>query len=133
MDHENKRVFTGDTLLVRGCGRTDFQGGSSEKLYDSVHEKLFKLPRDYTVYPAHDYQGRTASSIGEEMDFNPRLSKSKSEFIDIMAKLNLSHRRRVQLAAVVASAAVALSLAEFVRAKWCDDGDVVVTAERLCC
>lgn len=98
VDHEHKRVFTGDTLLIRGCGRTDFQGGSSEKLYDSVHEKLFKLPRDYTVYPAHDYQGRTASSIGEEMDFNPRLSKPRAEFVEIMTNLNLAYPKLIDIA-----------------------------------
>jgi len=98
VDHENRRVFTGDTLLIRGCGRTDFQGGSSEKLYDSVHEKLFKLPPDYTVYPAHDYNGKTASSIGEEIEFNPRLSKSKAEFVDIMSKLNLAYPKLIDVA-----------------------------------
>lgn len=98
VDHENRRVFTGDTLLIRGCGRTDFQGGSSENLFESVHEKLFKLSRDYTVYPAHDYQGRTASSIGEEIDFNPRLSKTKDEFVQIMANLNLAYPKMIDVA-----------------------------------
>lgn len=98
VDHANKRVFTGDTLLIRGCGRTDFQGGSSEKLYESVHNKLFKLPHDYTVYPAHDYQGRTATSIGEEIEFNPRLTKSKEEFITIMANLNLAYPKLIDIA-----------------------------------
>lgn len=99
VDHANKRVFTGDTLFIRGCGRTDFQGGSSEQLYQSVHDKLFKLPRDYTVYPAHDYSGKTASSIGEEIDFNPRLSKSKEEFISIMSNLNLDYPKLLDIAA----------------------------------
>lgn len=98
VDHDNRRVFTGDTLLIRGCGRTDFQGGSSEKLFESVHDKLFTLPRDYTVYPAHDYNGMTASSIGEEADHNPRLTKSKSEFIDIMSKLNLAYPKLIDVA-----------------------------------
>lgn len=98
VDHENRRVFTGDTLLIRGCGRTDFQGGSSEQLFDSVHEKLFTLPRDYTVYPAHDYNGMTASSIGEEIEFNPRLTKTKNEFIEIMSKLNLAHPKLIDVA-----------------------------------
>lgn len=97
-DHSNKRIFTGDTLLIRGCGRTDFQGGSSEALYESVQNKLFKLPSDYTVYPAHDYNGRTASSIGEEIKFNPRLSKSKEEFVEIMAKLNLAYPKLIDIA-----------------------------------
>lgn len=98
VDHENKRVFTGDTLLIRGCGRTDFQGGSSEQLYESVHNKLFKLPLDYTVYPAHDYNGRTASSIFEEKKFNPRLTKSKEEFSNIMSNLNLAYPKLMDIA-----------------------------------
>lgn len=98
VDHDNKRVFTGDTLLIRGCGRTDFQNGSSDQLYDSVHEKLFSLPRDFLVYPAHDYNGITSSTIGEEIDFNPRLSKSKSEFVQIMASLNLTYPKLLDIA-----------------------------------
>lgn len=98
VDHENRRVFTGDTLLVRGCGRTDFQGGSSEQLYDSVRGKLFKLPRDYTVYPAHDYTGATATSIGEEIDLNPRLSKSRDQFVEIMSSLNLAYPKLIDVA-----------------------------------
>lgn len=98
VDHKNKRVFTGDTLLIRGCGRTDFQGGSSEQLYESVHNKLFKLPLDYTVYPAHDYNGRTSSSIYEETKFNPRLTKSKEEFINIMSNLNLAYPKLIDIA-----------------------------------
>lgn len=98
VDHDNRRVFTGDTLLIRGCGRTDFQGGSSEQLYDSVHNKLFKLPSDYTIYPAHDYNGMTASSIDEEIKFNRRLSKPKGEFIDIMSKLNLVYPKLIDVA-----------------------------------
>lgn len=98
VDHANRRVFTGDTLLIRGCGRTDFQHGSSEQLYDSVHNKLFKLPHDYTVYPAHDYNGKTASSIYEELKFNPRLTKTKEEFVDIMANLNLAYPKLIDIA-----------------------------------
>lgn len=98
VDHQNKRLFTGDTLLIRGCGRTDFQGGSSEALYESVRNKLFKLPIDYTVYPAHDYNGRTASSIDEEIKFNPRLTKSKEEFVYIMANLNLAYPKLLDVA-----------------------------------
>jgi sulfur dioxygenase len=59
--HQGRRVFTGDTLLIRGCGRTDFQEGSSEVLYNSVHKQLFQLPDDYLVFPAHDYKGYTES------------------------------------------------------------------------
>lgn len=98
VDHTNKRVFTGDTLLIRGCGRTDFQGGSSEKLYDSVHQKLFKLPKDYLVYPAHDYKGQKVSSIRDEIEQNPRLTKSKEEFMTIMANLNLAYPKLIDIA-----------------------------------
>lgn len=82
-------VFTGDALLIRGCGRTDFQQGSAENLYNSVHNKLFTLPSTTAVYPAHNYEGLSHSTIGEEMRLNPRLTKSKAEFVDIMANLNL--------------------------------------------
>jgi len=91
-------VFTGDALFVRGCGRTDFQQGNAELLYDSVHSRLFTLPRDYTVYPAHDYKGHTASSIDEEMRLNPRLSKSKAEFVEIMRGLNLPYPKQMDRA-----------------------------------
>lgn len=98
VDHANKRIFTGDTLLIRGCGRTDFQGGSPEQLYESVQQKLFKLEPSYLVYPAHDYNGRTVSTVGEEMEFNPRLSKSKEEFVDIMKKLDLAYPKLIDVA-----------------------------------
>ena len=87
------RVFTGDALLIDGCGRTDFQNGSSDTLYDSVHRKLFALPDDALVYPAHDYQNRHVSSIAQEKARNPRLGEGKSleEFRAIMAGLNLPY------------------------------------------
>ena len=90
-------VFTGDALLIRGCGRTDFQGGSSAKLYESVHSQLFTLPDDTLVYPAHDYKGRTVSTIGEEKALNPRLGsgKTQDEFVDIMNKLDLAYPKRI--------------------------------------
>lgn len=88
-----ERVFTGDALLIDGCGRTDFQHGSSDALYDSVHRKLFALPDDTLVYPAHDYQQRRVSSIAQEKARNPRLGQGKSleEFRAIMAGLNLPY------------------------------------------
>lgn len=89
--HQGKRVFTGDTLLIRGCGRTDFQEGSSDTLYHSVHKELFTLPDDYLVFPAHDYKGNTCSSIGEEKRYNPRLTKTLEEFKEIMSNLNLPY------------------------------------------
>eukprot|EP00599_Poterioochromonas_sp_BG-1_P006054 CAMPEP_0173134862 /NCGR_PEP_ID=MMETSP1105-20130129/1547_1 /TAXON_ID=2985 /ORGANISM="Ochromonas sp., Strain BG-1" /LENGTH=380 /DNA_ID=CAMNT_0014046747 /DNA_START=134 /DNA_END=1276 /DNA_ORIENTATION=+ len=90
------RVFTGDTLLIRGCGRTDFQAGSADKLYSSIHEKLYRyLPDDCVVFPAHDYKGLTQSSIGEEKTLNPRLTKTREEFIQIMANLNLPKPKKI--------------------------------------
>ena len=93
-------VLTGDTMLIQGCGRTDFQGGSAEDLYDSVHNKLFTLPETTVVYPAHDYKGRTESSIGDEIKNNPRLGggKTKDDFVDIMANLNLAYPKKIDVA-----------------------------------
>ena len=90
-------VFTGDALLIRACGRTDFQQGSSEKLFDSVRNQLFVLPDETFVYPAHDYKGRTVSTIGEEKALNPRLgmAKSKEEFVEIMNNLKLDYPKRI--------------------------------------
>ena len=95
---DNEAVFTGDTLLIRGCGRTDFQGGSSENLYESVHGKLFTLPDTCKVYPAHDYKGRTMSTIGEEKAHNPRLTKSKAEFVELMGNLGLAYPKKIDVA-----------------------------------
>src|SRR3546814_913010 len=83
---DQSMVFTGDTLLIRGCGRSDFQEGSSERLYDSITHRLFTLPDACLVYPAHDYQGRTVSTIGEEKAFNARLGDgaSQTDSIDFM-------------------------------------------------
>lgn len=91
------RVFTGDALLIRGTGRTDFQQGSSEKLYRSVHEKLFTLPEDTQVFPAHDYRGQTTSTIAMEKKYNPRLGlgKSKEEFMKIMSELKLTNPKKI--------------------------------------
>lgn len=84
------RIFTGDTLLIRGTGRTDFQNGSASAQYDSLFNKILKLPESTFVYPAHDYKGWTRSTIGEEKQFNPRLQvSSESEYIKIMDNLNL--------------------------------------------
>jgi glyoxylase-like metal-dependent hydrolase (beta-lactamase superfamily II)/rhodanese-related sulfurtransferase len=84
------RVFTGDTLLIRGTGRTDFQNGDARLQYDSIFNKLLKLPDETLVYPAHDYKGDTVSTIGEERAYNPRLQVSSAdEYIEIMNNLNL--------------------------------------------
>lgn len=90
------RVLTGDTLLIGGCGRTDFQNGSAEALWSSITEKLFRLDDQVLVYPGHDYKGRRVSSIGEEKQFNARLAgKSRDEFIAIMNNLNLPMPSRI--------------------------------------
>ncbi len=93
----DEKVFTGDALLIRSCGRTDFQQGSSEVLFKSVREKLFTLPDDTIVYPAHDYKGFTSSTILLEKKFNPRLNllKSYSEFKKIMDELNLPYPKKI--------------------------------------
>lgn len=91
------RVFTGDCLLINGCGRTDFQQGDSATMYCSITEKLFTLPADTLVYPGHDYKGFAVSSIKQEMALNVRLgsNKTQAEFIDIMANLNLPYPRYI--------------------------------------
>ncbi|MDH5229531.1 MAG: MBL fold metallo-hydrolase [Gammaproteobacteria bacterium] len=93
-------LFTGDALLIRGCGRTDFQAGNPEQLYDSITKKLFTLADDTTVYPGHDYAGFTCSTIGEEKAFNPRLgnNKPKDDFVAIMNGLDLPNPRRIDVA-----------------------------------
>lgn len=88
--HEAKMVFTGDAVLIGGCGRTDFQQGNASELYERIMNKIFTLPDDYMIYPAHDYNGHTVSTVGEEKKHNPRLTKSKDEFIEIMKNLNLA-------------------------------------------
>jgi glyoxylase-like metal-dependent hydrolase (beta-lactamase superfamily II)/rhodanese-related sulfurtransferase len=91
------RVFTGDTLLIGGCGRTDFQNGSAEALWTSITQKLFALDDQTLVYPGHDYKGRRVSSIGEEKRFNARVAgKTREEFLSIMNNLNLPSPARIQ-------------------------------------
>lgn len=91
-------VFTGDALLIRGCGRTDFQGGSSSTLYHSVKEKLLSLPDATLVYPGHDYTGKLCSTVGEEKAFNPRLTLDEADFVTFMGNLNLDPPKRIQKA-----------------------------------
>jgi glyoxylase-like metal-dependent hydrolase (beta-lactamase superfamily II) len=94
------RVFTGDTLLIRGNGRTDFQGGCPEQLYRNVTTKLFSLPDETLVYPGHDYKGFTSSTIGCEKKYNARLGQQKTllEFIDIMKNLALPPPKKIDIA-----------------------------------
>jgi sulfur dioxygenase len=93
------RVFTGDTLLIRGTGRTDFQNGDPRAQYDSIFNKLLRLPDETLVFPAHDYKGETVSSIGEEKAFNPRLKvKSVDEYVALMNNLNLPNPKMMDVA-----------------------------------
>ena len=95
----NDRVFTGDTLLINGTGRTDFQNGSSYDAYDSLFNKLLKLPEKTLVYPAHDYNGKKYSTIENEKNNNPRLKvNSKEEYADIMTNLNLANPKMMDVA-----------------------------------
>jgi glyoxylase-like metal-dependent hydrolase (beta-lactamase superfamily II) len=94
------RVFTGDALLIDGCGRTDFQNGDPHALYHSVHDKLFSLADETLVYPAHDYEGRRVSSIAQEKDRNLRLGGKRplDEFVELMNKLNLDYPKFIDYA-----------------------------------
>ena len=95
---DRSMVFTGDALLIRGAGRTDFQHGSARKLFQSVRRELFSLPDECLVYPAHDYRGLTASSIGEERRHNPRLGGERNEgdFEGTMQNLGLAHPKQIE-------------------------------------
>ena len=112
------RVFTGDTLLIRGTGRTDFQNGSARAQYESLFGKLLKLPEETLVFPAHDYKGDTISSIGEEKRYNPRLQvKSVDEYVDLMGKLNLPNPKMMDVA-VPANMRVGLAQDEIAKKGW---------------
>lgn len=93
--HKHRMAFTGDALLIRGCGRTDFQQGDPITLYNSVHTQILSLPSDYLLFPAHDYNGRMVTTVWEEKKFNPRLSKSEEEFVQIMNSLNLPYPKQI--------------------------------------
>src|SRR5258705_5398896 len=112
------RVFTGDTLLIRGTGRTDFQNGDARQQYDSLFGKLLKLPDDTLVYPAHDYKGDTVSTIGEEKAFNPRLRvRSADEYADLMAGLHLPDPKMMDVA-IPANMKVGLAQDAVARRGW---------------
>jgi sulfur dioxygenase len=112
------RVFTGDTLLIRGTGRTDFQNGDARAQYDSLFNKLLKLPDETLVFPAHDYKGDTVSTIGEEKLHNPRLRvRSADEYADLMNNLNLSNPKMMDVA-VPANMRQGLVQAEIARRGW---------------
>ncbi|CAI5447440.1 unnamed protein product [Caenorhabditis angaria] len=99
ISHQLRAAFTGDALLIRGCGRTDFQQGSSRALYQSVHQKILDvLPEDYRILVGHNYEGILESTVGEEIKFNPRIMKSEEEFVKIMSELKLAHPKQIQQA-----------------------------------
>lgn len=97
---DRSMAFTGDALLIRGCGRTDFQGGDARTLFRSVREQIFSLPDRCLLYPGHDYRGLTVTSIGEEKLFNPRLAESigEGDFVGYMAHLGLPHPKQMEVA-----------------------------------
>jgi rhodanese-related sulfurtransferase len=112
------RVFTGDTLLIRGTGRTDFQNGSARAQYESLFGKLLKLPEETLVYPAHDYKGDTVSTIGEEKRHNPRLQvTSADEYVELMSRLKLPNPKLMDVA-VPANMRVGLAQDEIARKGW---------------
>jgi sulfur dioxygenase len=98
--HEQNLAFTGDALLIRGCGRTDFQEGDAAALFDSVRNRIFTLPEEMLLFPGHDYKGRMVTTVGEEKRFNPRLQldKSEADFVAIMDQLNLAYPKKIDVA-----------------------------------
>lgn len=120
------RVFTGDTLLIRGTGRTDFQNGDPRAQYESIFGRLLKLPEAMLVYPAHDYKGDTVSTIGEEKAFNPRLQvKSVDEYIELMNSLKLANPKMMDVA-VPANMKVGLHQEEIARQGWARTADQAI-------
>jgi len=94
----NKYLFSGDTLLINGTGRTDFQNGSSKDAYNSIFNRLLKLPEDTILYPGHDYNGKESSTIGNEKKFNPRLQiKNVDEYVELMSNLNLAKPKLIDI------------------------------------
>lgn len=98
--HQHKMAFTGDALLIRGCGRCDFQQGSPQTLFQSIHQQIFTLPDDFILYPAHDYAGRMSTSVDEEKQYNPRLGgmASESDFVGYMKNMALPHPKFIDIA-----------------------------------
>lgn len=112
------RVFTGDTLLIRGTGRTDFQSGDAGAQYDAIFGKLLTLPDDTLVFPGHDYKGDTVSTIAEERAYNPRLQvRSRDDYIELMANLKLPNPKMMDVA-VPANMRIGLSHAELAARGW---------------
>src|SRR5712691_2180852 len=112
------RVLTGDTLLIRGTGRTDFQNGDPRAQYDSIFNKLLRLPDETMIFPAHDYKGETVSTIGEEKAFNPRLQvKSVEQYVELMNNLKLANPKMMDVA-IPANMKVGLHQEEVARRGW---------------
>jgi sulfur dioxygenase len=121
------RVFTGDTLLIRGTGRTDFQNGDPRAQFDSIFNKLLRLPDETLVFPAHDYKGETVSTIGEERAFNPRLQvKSIDQYVALMNSLDLPNPKMMDVA-VPANMRVGLAQEEIARRGWAMSAAEAVT------
>ncbi|CAG9762938.1 unnamed protein product [Ceutorhynchus assimilis] len=95
---EQAMAFTGDALLIRGCGRTDFQEGDPRTLYRNVHDKILSLPKYTRLFPAHDYKGQTCTTVDEEKRLNPRLTKTEDQFVEIMNNLNLAYPKQIDRA-----------------------------------
>src|SRR5690606_38858577 len=127
----NDRVFTGDTLLIRGTGRTDFQNGNAVEQYHSLFDKLLKLPDETLVYPGHDYKGDTVSTIGEERAHNPRLQvKSVEEYVELMNNLKLANPKMMDVA-VPANMKIGLQQEAVARQGWAVGGaDALALAGR---
>ncbi len=120
------RVFTGDTLLIRGTGRTDFQNGDARMQYELIFGKLLRLPDDTLVFPAHDYKGDTVSTIGEEKRYNPRLQvKSIDDYVALMASLNLPNPKMMDVA-VPSNMKIGLAQQEIARRGWALDADKAI-------
>jgi glyoxylase-like metal-dependent hydrolase (beta-lactamase superfamily II)/rhodanese-related sulfurtransferase len=98
--HSEKLAFTGDTLLIRGCGRCDFQQGDAAQMYDSIHKQIFSLPDDFMLYPGHDYSGRCMTTVKEEKAFNARLggAANKEDFVGYMNNMTLPHPKFIDIA-----------------------------------
>jgi sulfur dioxygenase len=121
------RVFTGDTLLIRGTGRTDFQNGDPRAQFDSIFNKLLRLPDAIMIFPAHDYKGETVSTIGEERAFNPRLQvTSVDQYVALMRSLNLPNPKMMDVA-VPANSRVGLAQEEIARRGWAIGVEEAVT------
>ncbi|KAL5111318.1 Persulfide dioxygenase ETHE1 mitochondrial [Taenia crassiceps] len=93
--HSARAAFTGDALLIRGCGRTDLEQGSPDSLYESVHLKILSLPDDYLLFPAHEYSGRMMTTVEEEKKYNTRLGLSRKAFVELMNNLNLAYPKQI--------------------------------------